>query len=688
MSSQVIETGAGPPIAVSSVLEPVREKVKQGMEDRRRFEPVWHSNRAFAAGKQWLKTSRSDRRLYLDKNDVIGGRQRVTVDVLTQYVQTGLGQLAGIEERPNVTFRREDQPSEDFGKVANDGLQYGWDSEWKARRQLSRTKRRIIVDGTAAIQCLFDPTVGRPLGDVPLGDGMPIPMETPEGAPREIPTQMGRPLLDPTHARAYVAHRQSVGQTVAFKSLNEGRISWLPRSVFNIVVPPGLEDEDEFPWVAIVSAASIESLILRYGEKARVLVEEPLAALEAMGLKDTQSGLGGEEEEWGSPGKLKGHVALVQWYGMPDSRFPQGRVVTYAKNTLLDVQDRLPYRKPNGDWAAGIAFFHYWRVEGRFWGRALIEPGKGIQRAYNKRCQQEQLTIDRAQPKILTDDVQRGVKSESGEPMEVIRYRAGTNITYHQGMGPGEWIWKSKEGLIEDLERAMGIHGVSTGDEPSRQTTYAELALRAEKDRTKTDPIIERFQASVRELVEFSIWDMRRYWPADKIIAIEGETGEAESAAFNAQKLPEFFLVKVAEGTKPRDQGAQIQLIFDLYQKAEEIMQPLPLHWLKDSIDAGRPLPLPQPPADVHLEKAQWENSQMWEGALPIPKDYDPPEIHIPTHREAQVEAEMAGRLDVVALIQNHLDLTEQVAAELAQQQVPVPLPTPPPPQPPAQGQP
>src|SRR5262245_26275035 len=153
--AQVLETSAGGSTQASAVLKPVQELVRAGLRDRAQYEARWRSNRAFGAGHHWLKAARSDRRLYLDKKDVEGGRERVTVDILTQRIQTGLGQLSGLEERPQLLFRREDLPSEDFTQVANDGLQYGWDSEWDAKRQIRRVKRRILIDGTAAVQCYF-----------------------------------------------------------------------------------------------------------------------------------------------------------------------------------------------------------------------------------------------------------------------------------------------------------------------------------------------------------------------------------------------------------------------------------------------------------------------------------------------------------------------------------------------------
>jgi hypothetical protein len=43
-------------------------------------------------------------------------------------------------------------------------------------------------------------------------------------------------------------------------------------------------------------------------------------------------------------------------------------------------------------------------VKGRFWGRALIEPGIGPQRRRNKRSSQIDEIIDRGLPKVFIEE--------------------------------------------------------------------------------------------------------------------------------------------------------------------------------------------------------------------------------------------------------------------------------------------
>lgn len=674
MAQQLVDqAGASSPVV--AVLGPIKERIDQAKRDRSRIEPVWHSNRAYGAGKHWLKWSRSDRRLRLDPRDVQEGAERYTVDILTQNIMTALGQMAGAEERRQLLFRREDIPSEDFTKAANDALAYGWEHEWRAPEKLNAIKRKLLVDGTAAIQCYYDPTVGKELGNMPLGDGEPFQVYgDEEGTPPEVvQSQAGQPIVDGLHARAFMQARTELGITPQMKHMREGRICWHPLSVFQLLVPPGIEDEQDFPWEAVIQAVQLDKLVERFGSQAKGIKEEPLAVLEQIGLKDSiDFGYGSDPEgDPGTPGKLDGHAALVTYYERPSTRHPRGRVVSFAGERMLETVDELPYVRPNGDYHSGLVYFHYWRVEGRFWGRALIEGGKGIQRTYNKRIQQEDTTIRRGQPYILAEDSDDNVKKTEA-PLEIVAFppsptRPPVSIP---GIPVHESIWRSKEGLLADIERALGVHAVSTGEAPQRQTTYAELALRAEKDRTKLDPITADFQHGVAVLTELSIYDIRRYWSADKMIAISGEEDTAEAVSFQASKLPEFFLTELAEGSKPRTQAAEISLVMELWQADQANPDPmgrqLDLSWLAESLKAGKALDFPESDKDIHEEKARWENTKLIAGEQCEPAEYDPPDVHIPIHRETQVEAEMAGDADTWDIVEEHVQLHVKLADHLA----------------------
>src|SRR4051794_4415172 len=89
-----------------------RKRITAAKNDRRRYEPLWQQCLAFAAGKHWLEWSRTERRFYLPT--LKKGSYRYTIDELTQYRMSVLGELALDDDRPQVLFRNDDLPDEEF----------------------------------------------------------------------------------------------------------------------------------------------------------------------------------------------------------------------------------------------------------------------------------------------------------------------------------------------------------------------------------------------------------------------------------------------------------------------------------------------------------------------------------------------------------------------------------------------
>ena len=631
-------------------------RISHGMRDRRRYEPQWHISQAFAAGKQWLAWAPRERRLVLPP--MPDGRERYTADVLTQYLWTAAGKIAADDFRPELLFRRDDIESEEFAEQANRALAYGWEHEWQGDKILTQLIIKLLTYGTCAVRCRFDPTVG------------PTLMEN-------VPHENGQPILDPQKALAAVAEAAIRGTTLTFKDL-KGKITWEDLSPFNLIVPPGIDHEDDFPYEIVVRARSIDSLINEYGAKARRVQEETLSAVDLVGIRE-QPIADSDLAFTSTGGKLEGHALVYTCYQRPMDNLPNGQTVVFAnQDVILDRRDELPYRSPEGEPRSGLTYFHYWRVPSRFWSKSLLEPGIGPQRMLNKRRSQQQEIIDRGLPWVAAEE--GSVKQPpQGKPMAIVYTKPGSPVPHQmQGIGPGAWMQEDVQSILADLERALGIREISMGSHPQGVSAYAALALMGENDQTKLDLIIKDFKRSVRGLVENTVWDVRRYWPPGKQIALAGNDGLLDAITFTASQLPDFFQVEIAKGaTKPRSQGAQIQMIYDLFQQGAATGQPLPIDWLYESLQAGKPEPLPDEPQNIHRKKAEFENQEMMSGQQIGVAYYDPPDIHIPVHRDQQVQAELTGSLQAAQLLEEHIMLHQQAAALVAAQQAHVSTPQP-----------
>jgi hypothetical protein len=636
-------------------LTPVRDRINQGLEHRRRnFEGVWQSSLAFAAGKQWLVWDRDIRALrrIQDVDARYRGTELYQADIITEYRTTALGELSSDDDRPQLLLARDDEMAEEYQAQANRALAYAWDHEVHADEALEECDSLMLDLGTAAIRCRYDGTAG--------------PVRQPD-----VPHQNGQPILDLEQARAYVADQQAAGRSANLGPINRGQTVWEPLSAFNLVVPPGISNERYFPWECVVRPTLLVDVQDTYGAAAAGLKEDgDIGSILGM---ETSSSRGGEVYATAESRqtRLRDHVWLYTYYERPSPKFKNGRVLVFASKQmrLLKQYDQLPYIGPDGIYRSGLTYFHWWRVTGRFWSRGLVESLKDGQRTLNKRRTQQNEIIDRGMPFVLIGENSK-MRKRTGSPVELIEVpQAERQPIPVQGIAPGQWMQADVEAIREDVEHATGIRGPRLGENPANITTYSQLALVSENERTKREPIVRSRQRSIKRLVEDTIYDMRTYWGSQKELQLAGDDEQAQAEVFNAAKLPTFFIVKIASGAaQPRTQAAELKLIEDVAQYSVQAQVPVPVTWFKESLEAGQPLELPQQGADDQTQKAMIENHLMFQGELVPVAYYDPPNVHIPLHRNAQVQAELSGQEPVVQLIEQHIQAHLQAAQANAAQ--------------------
>lgn len=664
MSTMLLEDGR--PADQSKLVNEWRDRITQARDDRKRFEATWMSNLAFASGKHWLAWNPLSQQLELPSS--LRDRELYTADVITERRLTALGELGQDDDRPQLLLVGDggDDTAEGIQEHLNRALSYGWDHEWKGERALQEARQVCIDLGTSAIRARYDATAGPPLTGQ---DGKPI----------MLPWRDGRPELDPEKARALMADAYQNGDTADMRPANEGRICWEPLSPFQLLVPPGVHHEDMFPWEIIVRPTPLEQIQAMYPTAADMVEDSDISSV--FGVDQVNETGWTMDAGFGETrSKLKGHAWLYTCYERPSARFPCGRTVILGgrEHRLLHIDDHLPCKAPDGTYVSGIAYFHWWKVTGRFWSRSLVEALKDPQRIINRRKTQNAEIIDRGMPKVFVEEGSLP-HNPAGLPLEKIEVKRGaTQPSFHGGVGPGEWMYRELEEARVDLEHASGMRGPSLGDNPTSVTTYSQLALLAEKDQVKRSPMLKGHHEAIGRLVEATVHLMRTYWGEQKQVLIEDEADKIDAIAFNASQIPDFFVVKVATGAPiPRSQAAELKKIDDIAQYSINAGQPLPVEWYVHSLEAGSPLEMPPTAGDDHAQKAEIENHWMQKGTdMPV-MDYDPLEVHIPIHRAAQIRAELSGDMDTWNTIDRHIQQHEQVAAQvvLEQQQLAGPPP-------------
>lgn len=635
-----------------------RERIKQAREDRRRYEPTWLENLAFAAGNPYARWSKRQNRVLVprDLQEQMERGELYNADIITERRMRALGELSADDDRPELLLVDDGDWEEDYQKQVNRAVGHGWDQEWLGDSALLDLRQKVVDLGTAAIHCRFDPTAGPEKQD-------------------QVPFHQGKPVLDTAKARDLMGGGPR--PDVEMRTIHEGRIRWEVLSPFNLLIPAGIEREEDFPWEIVVRPMPIAKLVEQYGQAAEGLKEDADISNQ-LGVDQRADGVGGVSTPSGQQSRLRDNVWVYTCYQRPTGKLPKGRVVVLASNEyrLLDVRDELPVIGPDQTYRSGLSYFHWWRVTGRFWSRALVEPMKDIQRRVNKRTNQIDKTIDRGQPYVIVDKNGNAHKRR-GWPMEVIAVEATEREPKPvSGVAPGDWMYKDKEDAIGDLDRASGIGQSALGENPTNAQTYGQLAILHEQESGKRSSIRKDHNLKIGHLVEDSMYFIRCFWGEAKQILFDADDNHVQADVFNATKLPTSCIVRPAKGAaKPRSQGAEIQKVGDIWTAAlaSGAITTDPrawIDWYRSSLDAGEALELPEQPNDEHTDKAEYENHLIADGQPIEVAYYDPPGVHVPIHRAAQVAADTAGEVQKVAAyeehIQEHLAMAQQVAEQQA----------------------
>jgi hypothetical protein len=638
-----------------------KKRISAAEQDQRKYHPLWHEILAFCQGFHWVKYSGPLSRKLVTVPPPKHGR-RYTVDELTQYRLTILGDLAGDDQRPMAQFRVDQRPVEDYAQQANLALAYGWDEEWNGSAVLQDAKRTMIDLGTAPVRCYFDPNQGEYTGEKPFVGGQMV-----------------------TREQAMQAMDQ--GMRVQIKNMREGHICWEPGLPFNALVPPGIPREKDFHWLVWKSVAYLPDLKDQY-PAAKDLTADAIRSLATLSRPQDPSGTGQVQSGDPTAENLGDHVFVYTAYQLPNRKNPEGKVVIFGgeKQEPLETYDSLPYRAPDGTWRAGVYFLHCIRLTDRFWSRGFMELALDPQRAINEHSTRIEQTIAHGQPFrwIEEGSVKKMPDGAAGSVgwLKVGKPRPQTD----PGMPPGTWMYDAVRARREDLARAV-MPEAAMGENPTNVTTYSQLALLHSQAAKRLAAIIRQNQETVISLTEDSIWDIKTKWGPEKQLLLAGTDDQIHAMTFNASEWPDYYKIGFAKGPAlPKGQDAQAKLIEDTWNAALQCGAAVRdpdrwLSWRKDSMEAGKMLGLPTPPVDAQIEKAQYENELLFQKpdaqlAQQLVDYFDNHQMHIMVARSLQGTCRLMGRTDVFVALELHCKEHERQMMLTTMQSIGTPGPT------------
>lgn len=617
------------------------DRLRDAENDRKKYEWTWRIAQLFLQGAQWVGVAGEGRDARVVALPNPQNRERHTVNVITQYFWTLVGKLTAEELDPEIGLKREDREAQAVQGHVKRTVRYVLQEEVDAPSRQLEVAMCTVQYGTCVVRERWDASVGEPLGEVPIGPD-------------------GQPVVDGAAAQELVAQAVAEGGTVDFVEAHEGAPAWDVFTPFGTFAPPGITKPDKMPWLILGQPVDLDALEMAFPGKTEGIAEESLSSIDAVGLVDSSGDPGAGSAS--TPGKLRNHVMLYTGYERPSARFREGRVVHFTKDRLLREVPQLPQRR-SGRWEFGVAWFFYHRITDRLWGVGAVEQGVGPQ--FQRNVARSQMIEAKDKMGLGRVFAPKGSIEAADLPVgkigEVVWFKPGLSPPVEsQGVPPGQWLADEVAMNDADLDKAMGMRDVSLGAAPGGVSAYSAMALLAEQDDKRLGPVLRAMRVSWRDLVYWTMKDCRK-WPASKHMALAGEDETLETWTYGQAPLPEEFYVTVGVGPAlPRSSAAEVQKAFDLFDRSIATGRPLPLAWLKESIESGKAMPLPDDKADAHRGKAELENQLMQRGQLVQPHLYDDDQTHLQIHKlEAVQLSQIPEAGPLMPLFQLHIQAHE-----------------------------
>lgn len=591
--------------SVESIVGWVENRYENRDGHRFAMERQWFLNIAQYLGYQYHVFDNWTRTLVQDRAPP--HRVRLVCNRLMMQVRKAVSKF--VRQRPdwNVIPATTDQDDQVKALIGNRVLKAYWRSlgmDWK----VVDLAFWIFTCGNAFMRVVWDPSKGEPLdlaGD--MGDYQPQ-------------TKADEKLI-------------SLG-------LRTGDLGIDVVNPFELDPDPMALSLDQASHVLHSKLVSIDDLKARYGSKADGLEPEDQGndGLSTYFTKKLKTLVGPTSLFSGSEEAPSDAVLTHTLWVNPTQKYPNGYFCVVAGGQLLHAAKELPNPFKR------IPFVHFIEtmVPGRFWATSMLEQTIGLQADYNRArsqvCESRNLM---SKPKWLNPKGS-GITQNSidSEPGEVLTFNPGSKPEAWNPPPLPEYVIRSLEMTLSDMEDIAGVHEVTQGRAPSNARSGIAIAQLQEQDDQLLGPTFMLAEKSLGQIGSWALEILAKNVTEPRILKIVGKESGYDAFEFLGQDLigqnagrsgVSYFDVEVHMGSQlPQSPGARKQLVLDLVDR--RILDPMQdRKKISQLLELGTEEPFLND-AQLDRQNARRENAIMRSEVMVEINPWDDDEVHIESH--------------------------------------------------------
>lgn len=508
---------------------------QQWRSDRRPYEIQWFLNAAFLRGQQYVKWNPVLNKL--ENRKTPSHRQKVPVNRILPKVRARLAKFVKNRPMPQVLPANTDRQAMLDAKATEKVLDYQW------RRLSLETKYEDVL--------LWAMTTGKAFWWI-----------------RWNPNTMGR-------VQDVGPEEGGSGQII---ELPIGDIEIEVGTAFELLVgDPGVTRIADQPMIMRIKAREVHDVEQRYelpagsvkGDTSSADLFQYQKQIAEIGSKNITgfqlSDKSGDSESFPM-------VIVKELFVRPCAKYPQGRYVVVAGETLLKDEPELPYDfGPQAHNPYPVVEFIDTLTPGQFWPTTLIEQLIGLQKEYNdiRNKVREQIALQ-MHPKLL-------IPKQANLSSNAYNSEAGEKIEFHflPGMPQPSFLappnvtsdaWRTLDTIRVEFDELASIYPASVGAQGDNGESGFQTNLLQEASDSVHAPDIRRNELSVEEIA----LKMRRFmvlgYDIPRLVSIVGRGHQPEVFEFSQDNIDEHAHVIVQAGSAlPTLKAARAKMIMEMH---------------------------------------------------------------------------------------------------------------------------
>lgn len=338
----------------------------------------------------------------------------------------------------------------------------------------------------------------------------------------------------------------------------------------------------------------------------------------------------------------KNHVLVIEKYEMPTIKYPNGRLIIVAGDTLVYVGE-LPYK--NG--VTGERGFPFIKqcaipIPNCFWGASVIERCIPVQRAYNAIKNRKHEYLNRLTMGILAVEDgsidMENLEEEGLSPGKILVYRQGSSgpRMLSTGSVPLDFQYEENQ-LLAEFIKISGVNDLLGANVAGKNLSGIALQLLIEQDEVRLIASAEEIRNSAKEIAKHILRLYKQFAVFPHASKLINEDGSVEVFYWKNSNISSEDIVFETENELNETLAQKRSMIFELLQsgllndedgKLNNSTRIKILEQLGFGIWEGG-----QDIKSLQINRATKENLMLINnGDMPKPKEIDDHELHINNH--------------------------------------------------------